>query len=433
MYHDADRLLHFGSGLLASLSGSKRFSGELAAAIQRLSPAVKRLQEASEVALETLERVVYTAFVPAGIGGAVAAVGKTIVPALRSAQDLRRLTDSAIDSGALSAETASRPLDLCSRVIDTLTGWQRACADFTATDDPDRPPIARWIERDSRDTAHLPVLSASPVSASDTLRRTVWPRFEHVVLTSATLTALGDFGSYLRDTGLSKATRTVRLASPFDLKSQAALTVEDLPSPKLVAVHTDAVVRWLGSSLDPTEASLVLFCSRARMRSVVERLPAALRAKCLVQGSGSRTELLTAHSNTVRAGEGSVLCGLASFAEGTDLPADLCTHVVIVRVPFDRPDDPVGATYSAWLERHGRSAFAELVLPKASLRLTQWCGRLIRSESNKGEITILDSRLLHTSYGRRLLAALPPFRRGNGLHNRTSEYRDGRNQQVRTA
>lgn len=128
MYHDADRLLHFGSGLLASLSGSKRFSGELAAAIQRLSPAVKRLQEASEVALETLERVVYTAFVPAGIGGAVAAVGKTIVPALRSAQDLRRLTDSAIDSGALSAETASRPLDLCSRVIDTLTGWQRACA-----------------------------------------------------------------------------------------------------------------------------------------------------------------------------------------------------------------------------------------------------------------------------------------------------------------
>ena len=103
--------------------------------------------------------------------------------------------------------------------------------------------------------------------------------------------------------------------------------------------------------------------------------------------------------------------GLASFAEGIDLPGSYVTHVVIVKIPFAVPDDPIQAAISEWMESSGRNPFMELTLPAASIRLIQACGRLIRQESDKGRVSILDKRLVSSRYGSLLLDSLPPFRR----------------------
>jgi ATP-dependent DNA helicase DinG len=113
----------------------------------------------------------------------------------------------------------------------------------------------------------------------------------------------------------------------------------------------------------------------------------------------------------VDGGKGSVIFGLASFAEGIDLPGDYLTHVVITRLPFAVPDDPVGATLAEWIESQGGNPFMRISVPDASIKLVQACGRLIRKENDRGVITLLDRRVITRRYGQALLDALPPFRR----------------------
>lgn len=120
---------------------------------------------------------------------------------------------------------------------------------------------------------------------------------------------------------------------------------------------------------------------------------------------------LATHHARIEAGEGSILCGVASFAEGIDLPDKDCTHVIIAKIPFAVPDSPVDATRAEWLEARGRNPFMELAVPEASFRLIQAAGRLLRSESDMGRVTILDPRLREKFYGRMMVKALPPFRR----------------------
>jgi ATP-dependent DNA helicase DinG len=103
--------------------------------------------------------------------------------------------------------------------------------------------------------------------------------------------------------------------------------------------------------------------------------------------------------------------GLASFAEGVDLPDDYCRHVVIAKLPFAVPDDPVDQAMAEWAEAQGRNAFFDIAVPDAALRLVQACGRLIRHERDYGRITLLDRRVITRRYGQRLLDSLPPFRR----------------------
>jgi ATP-dependent DNA helicase DinG len=130
-----------------------------------------------------------------------------------------------------------------------------------------------------------------------------------------------------------------------------------------------------------------------------------------IQGDASKQALLTAHREAVDAGKQSVLVGLASFAEGVDLPDDYCRHVVIAKLPFAVPDDPVDQAMAEWAEAQGRNAFFDIAVPDAALRLVQACGRLIRHERDYGRITLLDRRVITRRYGQRLLDSLPPFRR----------------------
>ena len=158
------------------------------------------------------------------------------------------------------------------------------------------------------------------------------------------------------------------------------------------------------------DATLVLFTSWYQLRSVQSSLPPELRERVLAQGDLARGEIIARHCERVDAGKPSVVFGVASFAEGVDLPGKYCTHVIIAKLPFPVPDDPVAAGLYEWLEAQGRNPFMEVSVPEASVRLVQACGRLIRSREDTGRVTLLDRRIVTRRYGRQLLAALPPFR-----------------------
>ena len=131
----------------------------------------------------------------------------------------------------------------------------------------------------------------------------------------------------------------------------------------------------------------------------------------MTQDEFSKQEVIRLHKEKIDDNTPSILFGLASFAEGIDLPGDYLQHVVIVRLPFSVPNDPVDATLAEWLESKGRNPFMEISVPDASVRLIQACGRLIRTEQDTGNITILDKRLTSKRYGSMLINALPPFKR----------------------
>ncbi len=146
------------------------------------------------------------------------------------------------------------------------------------------------------------------------------------------------------------------------------------------------------------------------MREVADNLPESIKDLLLIQSDRSKELLLREHFSRISNELPSILFGLASFAEGLDLPGKACNHVIIAKLPFDAPDDPVDQTLAEWVEHRGGNSFFEITLPKASIKLIQAVGRLIRSETDTGTITILDTRLKTKSYGKLILKSLPPFR-----------------------
>ena len=146
------------------------------------------------------------------------------------------------------------------------------------------------------------------------------------------------------------------------------------------------------------------------MLRVYEDLDEKFQRRVLKQGDLAKQEILKRHRELVDDGGTSCIFGLASFAEGVDLPGNYCRHVIIAKLPFSVPDDPVEATLSEWIESRGGNPFYDLMLPNAALRVIQAAGRLLRTETDSGTVTILDRRLLTKSYGKVILNALPPFR-----------------------
>ena len=163
--------------------------------------------------------------------------------------------------------------------------------------------------------------------------------------------------------------------------------------------------------MDLKRGTLVVFSSRSQLEGIRYTLLSDWYGSLLCPGFLPKAEIVRRHKQRIDDGQGNVIFGLASFAEGIDLPGDYVTHVVIVKIPFAVPDDPIQAAISEWLESRGRNAFMELSLPAASIRLVQACGRLIRKETDRGRISILDRRLGTQRYGRLLLDSLPPLKR----------------------
>lgn len=280
-------------------------------------------------------------------------------------------------------------------------------ATWAGMDPEGQPPYARWLTltKDGDVLCHC-----SPSSASSILRELVWGQVDSAVVTSATISAGGDFGSICAEMGVPHGTEQVSLPSPFDLPNQARLIVPAMRSqPQEKDAHTPEVVEYLARHLKQDTGSLVLFTSKARMREVFELLPASIAAKVLIQGQEPLQQLVRRHIQRVDEGRGSILFGMNSLGEGVDLRGAYCTQVFITSLTFPVPTDPILATLSDWYESRRINSFVKLSVPHAIRVLTQFAGRLIRSASDTGEIHILDSRLLTKRYGSTILKALPPF------------------------
>jgi len=266
----------------------------------------------------------------------------------------------------------------------------------------------KWVEL----STHALQLHSTPLSVADVFAKQVQGCARAWVFTSATLSVAGDFSHYSGALGLEDA-RTASWGSPFDYERQALLYVPGrMPEPN-TPEYTAAVIR---AALPLIEASggraFLLFTSLRAMREGHALLTDALQRRgltfpVLVQGEGSRTELLERFRRLGNA----VLVGSHSFWEGVDVRGDALTLVVIDKLPFSAPDDPVLAARIDKLNQQGRNAFLEYQLPHAVITLKQGAGRLIRDENDRGVLMICDPRLYSKSYGRRILLSLPPMRR----------------------
>lgn len=274
-------------------------------------------------------------------------------------------------------------------------------------------PLACWLRLEESQGGNLDIsINASPIQASEILQERLWSQGYGAVITSATLRALGKFDAFQRETGVPDSADFLSVAGAFDYASAAVLRVpQDAIEGNSVEEHSRYIVDNLTTMVEKHAGTLVLFSSRRQMERVYEELSVELVRLVLMQGQYSNHEMVRLHKERVDQGKSSVLFGLASFAEGMDLPGDYCRHVVIAKLPFAVPDDPLHEALSEWIEDRGGNAFFEMSLPVASLRLIQACGRLLRTELDSGTVSILDKRLVTKRYGRDLLNALPPFRR----------------------
>ncbi|KZZ44489.1 MAG: ATP-dependent DNA helicase DinG [Saccharospirillaceae bacterium] len=282
---------------------------------------------------------------------------------------------------------------------------------LSAEDKEGELPVARWLSRTPYGDDWDIRISASPISVAAQLRKNLWWRCYGAVLTSATLTALNSFNNLTFETGLPDWANYQRVVSPFNYPELGQLETVNLASdPKSDQFQSD-VEQWLKTNIDLTKGSLILFSSRAQLEATRDYFISDWYDNLLCQGFLPKTEIVRRHKERIDNGTGNVIFGLASFAEGIDLPGDYVTHVVIVKIPFGVPDDPILAATSEWLESRGRNPFMDLTLPAASVRLVQACGRLIRKEDDHGRVSMLDKRLLSHRYGQLLLDALPPLKR----------------------
>jgi ATP-dependent DNA helicase DinG len=296
--------------------------------------------------------------------------------------------------------------------------WMRAQSlywlnrSYAVADPEGVAPTARWINLvDASDGVDFECRS-SPVSAAETLQEHLWSSCFGAVLTSATMTALGHFNRVIHELGLPPDVLCERLPSPFNYPQAAVLSVPRMESdPGKPEEHTQEVISILNKGLASATATLVLFSSWRQMFTVLEKLESTIRSKVLAQGDLTKNEIIRKHKEIIDADNPSIIFGLASFAEGGDLPGKYRTEVIITKLPFGVPDDPVDATMAEWIEQRGGNAFMEWTVPEASMRLTQATGRLLRTEQDTGRVILLDRRVVTRRYGRQLLDALPPFRR----------------------
>jgi ATP-dependent DNA helicase DinG len=273
------------------------------------------------------------------------------------------------------------------------------------------PPPARWAVRQRWDHAEDITLFSSPVLADNLLYSRLWSRVYGAVLTSATLTALGRFDRLRSRAGLPEASRYLVVPSSFRYGEMATVEV-----PAMAAMPTDdgfaeALIKRLPDLWAGEKATLVLFTSRRQMQQVRDALAPDYPELILTQDDMAKNEVLRTHCSRVDEGRPSVLFGVASFAEGIDLPGKYLHHVVITRLPFSVPDDPIEASLAEWVTQRGGNPFMEITVPDASVKLVQAVGRLLRTEQDTGRVTILDRRIVARRYGQLLLDALPPFRR----------------------
>jgi len=323
---------------------------------------------------------------------------KGFAPALKTLGDKLANLNGLLEKQAERSEGLQKCRQRGTELLQKIRQWQN----------DEQTDSVRWLEV----FHHSLQFNTTPLSIAEIFAKQIGGHPRAWIFTSATLAVKQNFGHYQAEMGLLEA-RTACWDSPFDYQQQALLYVpEGMPEPNS-ADYTEAVVQ---AALPLLEASrgraFLLFTSLRAMQRAHEILSAEFDRKglpypLLLQGEGSRNELLSRfreHGNAV-------LLGSQSFWEGVDVRGEALSLVVIDKLPFAPPDDPVLAARIAELNKQGRNAFMEHQLPRAVINLKQGAGRLIRDEQDRGVLMICDPRLISKHYGRRIWQSLPPFRR----------------------
>ena len=259
-----------------------------------------------------------------------------------------------------------------------------------------------WCEKRGRGV----FINATPIDVSGILEENLFSKVQTAVLTSATMTAGGSFDFIKGRLGITRA-RQLIVESHFDFKKQAVLYLpRRMPDPR-TPEFLDASVDEIVQILQATEGrAFVLFTSVSSMRETYERVRDLIDYPAFIQGEASKTGLLERFRRTT----GAVLFATSSFWQGVDVQGEALSCVIISKLPFAVPSDPVVAARQRYIDDHGGNSFYEYSVPQAAITLKQGLGRLIRSTSDRGVLSILDPRLKTKSYGRVFLQSIPQCR-----------------------
>jgi ATP-dependent DNA helicase DinG len=265
--------------------------------------------------------------------------------------------------------------------------------------------VAFYVDRDERGS---PRLNRRPLRVGDALRARIFSLSERTLLTSATLASGESLGPSLAALGLpAEEIATARLSSPFPLERQVTTLVLDGPEPgdpAFAATLADLIVEVAGAHRRNT---LVLLTSYQMLEDVAARVRAPLQARGVTLLAQAPGEAAAPLAREFREGAASVLLGTASFWEGVDFPGESLEVLLIARLPFPVPTDPVVAARSEQIAEEGGDPFRELMMPEALLRFRQGIGRLIRTSTDRGAVVIVDPRITRAGYGAKFVAALP--------------------------
>ncbi|MFZ2974671.1 MAG: ATP-dependent DNA helicase [Ferribacterium limneticum] len=306
-----------------------------------------------------------------------------------------------LETQAERAEGLEKCWQRATELVQHLAQWQNPT-----------PGYVRWAEA----FTHSLQLNATPLNVAEIFRKQMGGHPRAWIFTSATLAVQGKFHHYCAELGLGEPDSAC-WHSPFDYDKQAILYAPlGMPDPNAWN-YTDAVVDAAWPAVKAANGGAFFLCTSLRaMRRTHELLKAKLEDEnidmpLLVQGEGSKNDLLQRfrhHGN-------SILVGSQSFWEGVDVRGEALSLVVIDKIPFAPPDDPVLSARIEQMKKEGRNAFMEYQLPRAVINVKQGAGRLIRDENDKGVLMMCDPRLISKPYGRRVWQSLPPMKRTREL------------------
>lgn len=278
---------------------------------------------------------------------------------------------------------------------------------------------ARWVEERLNKEGNDFMVTAGVTHVGNLLLNKLWSRVYGACLTSATLAIGKNFEHLKFQLGLNfyPQVQTLKLATCFNYPEHSQLVIPQFrfaPEYTLREQFQKELTLYLRQILayEQPYGTLVLFFNRQQLTDTFTQLPVKLQNRILLQTEySSNQKLIAEHKEIIDSGKASIIFGLNSFAEGVDLPAKYCMHVVISKLPFETHRDPQNMVREYWVKAENGNYFMEISLPETCIKLVQAVGRLIRSEKDYGQVTICDNRIALKQYGGIMLEALPEFSR----------------------